>query len=181
MPHTQSEVENKLLNLLLQNNLAQLISEPTRYCNNSTTLLDLLITDCPYMVLNSGVSPPLANLDHCTIYCTLNIDTYRSKSYKRTVWDYKTANIQGLNEALERAPFDLPYMLYENINDIVEFYNSLILSACKEHIINKTVTVRTKDKPWMCNEVKYISFVEEIDALKDINVHYRLKTNYIFI
>ncbi|MEW8091294.1 MAG: endonuclease/exonuclease/phosphatase family protein, partial [Candidatus Thiodiazotropha endolucinida] len=155
MPHTQSEVGNKLLNLLLQNNLAQLISEPTRYCNNSTTLLDLLITDCPHMVLNSGVSPPLANLDHCTIYCTLNIDTYRSKSYKRTVWDYKTANIQGLNDALERAPFDLPYTLYENINDIVEFNNSLILSACKEYIINKTVTVRTKDKPWMCNEVRY--------------------------
>ena len=77
MPHTQIEVGNKLLNLLLQNNLAQLISEPTRYCNNNTTLLDLLITDCPHMVLNSGVSPPLANLDHCTIDCTLNIDTYR--------------------------------------------------------------------------------------------------------
>ena len=31
MPHTQSEVGNQSLNLLLQNNLAQLISEPTRY------------------------------------------------------------------------------------------------------------------------------------------------------
>ena len=114
MPHTQSEVGNKLLNLLLQNKSAQLIIEPTSYSNKNTTLLDLLITDCPHMVLNSGVSPPLANLDHCTIYCT----SYRSKSYKRTVWDYKTANIQALNDALERAPFDLPYTLYENINDV---------------------------------------------------------------
>ena len=149
MPHTQSEVGNKLLNLLLQNSLAQLISQPTRDSNNSTTLLDLLITDCPHMVLNSGVSPSPANLDHCTIYCTLNIDTYRSKLYKRTVWDYKTANIQSLNDALEKAPFDLPYTLYENINGIVEFNNSLILSACKEYTINKTVTVRTMGTPWM--------------------------------
>ncbi|MEW8548197.1 MAG: endonuclease/exonuclease/phosphatase family protein, partial [Candidatus Thiodiazotropha sp.] len=43
MPHTQSEVGNKLVNVLLQNNLAQMICEPTRYANNSTALLDLLI------------------------------------------------------------------------------------------------------------------------------------------
>ena len=54
---------------------------------------------------------------------------------------------------MENAPWDLPYILYENLNEIVEFSSSIITSVCAENIRNKSVTIRTKDKPWMCNEV----------------------------
>ena len=156
LPHVNSEAGNKLADMLIQNNLYQIITEPTRYSDNSASLLDLIITDSPHMFLTSGVSPPLANLDHCTIYGTLDIKLHRSKAFKRTVWDFKSTDKEKLNEAMENAPWDLPYILYEDLNEIVEFSSSIITSVCAENIRNKSVTIRTKDKPWMCNEVRYL-------------------------
>ena len=123
---------------------------------NGAYFLDLIITDSPHIVLNSGVSPPLANLDHCTIYAKLDIKLHRVKAFKRTVWDFKSADKNILNEAMNSAPWDLPYLLYEDLNDIVEFTSTLITSVCAENIRNKSVTIRTKDKPWMYNEVRYL-------------------------
>ena len=77
LPHANSEVGNKLVDILDQNNLYQIVKEPTRYSDNGAHLLDIIITDSPHLFLNSGVIPPLANLDHCTIYGTLNINLHR--------------------------------------------------------------------------------------------------------
>ena len=98
----------------------------------------------------------MLNLDHCTIYGTLNINLHRSKAFKRIVWDFKSADKGILNEAMAQAPWDVPYILYDDVNEIVEYNRSLITSVCTEHIKNKSVTIRTKDKPWMCNEVRYL-------------------------
>ena len=68
---------------------------------------------------------------------------------------YKSANINALNEALGTAPWGVPYTPYYNLDDVVNFNNSIITSICREHTISKNVTIHTKDKPWMCNEVRY--------------------------
>ena len=60
LPHVHSEVGDKLLNVVEQNNLYQIIKEPTRFSTNGAYLLDLIITDSPHIFLSSGVSPPLA-------------------------------------------------------------------------------------------------------------------------
>ena len=163
MPHAQSEIGDKLSNIVSQSNLYQIINEPTRYFSNQPAILDLIITDSPHLILSSGVSPPIANLDHCTVYCKLNVQTYRAKSYTRTVWDYKTANIGALNESINAAPWYIPYTLFEDLDDIVNFNNSIIISTCKENIRCKNVTIRTKDRPWMCNEVRL--FLRKRDRL----------------
>ena len=97
---------NKLSNILTQNNLYQIINEPTRYFSNEPAILDLMITDCPHLVLDT-------------------------------------------------APWGVPYSLYDNLDNVFNFNNSIITSTCKEHIISKNVTIHTKDKPWMCIEVPY--------------------------
>ena len=79
------------------------------------------------MFLTSGVSPPLANLDLCTIYGTLDIKPHRSKAFKLTVWDFKSADKEKLNKAMENSPWDLPYILYENLNEIVELLSGHLL------------------------------------------------------
>ena len=40
--------------------------------------------------------------------------------------------------------------------EVVGFNSSLISAVCAENIRTKTVTIRTKNKPWMCNEVRYL-------------------------
>ena len=56
---------------------------------------------------------------------------------------------------LDTAPWGVPYSLYDNLDNVFNFNNSIITSTCKEHIISKNVTIHTKDKPWMCIEVRY--------------------------
>ena len=132
-----------------------MITEPTRYVGDTATLLDLILTDSPHLCYHSGVSSPLANLDHCTNHCSFNISTYKPKTFKRTVWDYKATDINEINESLNCAPWDTAYALDDHINGILSYNNSLIESTCQEHILHKTVTIWTNDKPWMSNEVCY--------------------------
>ena len=132
-----------------------MITEPTRYVGDTASLLDLIFTDSPHLCYHSGVSSPIANLDHCTIHCSFNISTYKTKAFKRTIWDYKATDINEINEFLNSAPWDTAYALDDHIDKILSYNNSLIKSTCQEHIVHKTVTIWTNDKPWMSNEVRY--------------------------
>ena len=78
--HCTSELGRKLYDLAKVNTYNQLINEPTRYIGETATLLDLIFTDSPHLCYHSGVSSPLANLDHCTIHCILDISTYKTKA-----------------------------------------------------------------------------------------------------
>ena len=147
--------EKKLYDLAQINTFTQLITEPTRYVGYTATLLDLFFTDSPHLCYHSGVSSPHAKLDHCTIHCSLNISTYKPKAFKRTDRDYRATNINEINESLYSAPWDTAYALYDEIDEILSYNNSLILSICQEHILHKTSTIGTHDKPWMSNEVRY--------------------------
>ena len=53
------------------------------------------------------------------------------------------------------APWNTSYALYDDVEDILSFNNSLMKSICQEYILHKIVTLRTTDKPWMSNEVRY--------------------------
>ena len=70
-------------------------------------------------------------------------------------WDYKATDINEINESLNSAPWDTAYALDDHIDEILSYNNSLIESTCQEHILHKTVTIWTNDKPWMSNEVRY--------------------------
>ena len=54
-------------------NLAQLIAEPTRVTSNSSTVLDLVITNCPEHFSVSGTLSPPSNCDHSVIFSSMNL------------------------------------------------------------------------------------------------------------
>ena len=49
----------------------------------------------------------------------------------------------------------MAYALYDGIDEILSYNNSLIESIYQEHILHKTVTIWTNDKPWISYEVRY--------------------------
>ena len=63
----------------------------------------------------------------------LDISTYKTKAFKRTVWDYKATNINEINESMHNAPWYTSYALYDDVDDILSFNNSLIKSICQEY------------------------------------------------
>ena len=148
-PHTSSELKNNFYNLVNNLNLHQLIKDPTRGQN----LLDLAITDRPDLISESGVLPPLPNLDHSTIYITLSITYHSSPAYSKVIWDYEHADYESLNNYLTN---NLPnYSISEEpINSIVLNLTDCIKVGMSNFIPHKTTRIKPRDKPWFNSNIR---------------------------
>ena len=143
-PHINSELGDRLVSLLLSNNLYQLIQEPTR----ENSILDLLITDSPGYILNSYVNPPLATLDHCLIGGTLAFKHSPNISFARTVFDYKNTDFLALDTQLIAAPWELIYNHETSIDVILGNWYGIFWSIFNKHVPQKIIKIRTKNEPW---------------------------------
>lgn len=152
--HQNSELSNKLVDTLNATNLHQIITEPTRITLNNANILDLIITDSPGYIMDSGTLPPIANLDHCCVFAKLTIKYITDSSYTRHIWSYKHADFIGLKQELENAPWDVGLDVFDTIDDSVDYFQKLIISTAKDFIPNRVVLIRPKDKPWMTNNIR---------------------------
>ena len=147
--HTDSELKNDLHNLLLDFNLFQLITTPTRGNN----ILDLLITDSPIHFYDTGTLPSLSNLDHDIIYGKFQYSYSTSSNYTRRIWKYDLGNYTDLNNDITDT-LNLP-----NSNDldyITSHITTKILNCMEKHIPNTKVTIKPRDKPWYTSKVKLL-------------------------
>ena len=126
-------------------NLFQLVSEPTRYSENTASLLDLIITDSPGYVTDVQVHSPIANLDHCIVSCRILFEFSKDKPFTRQIWDYSCARYGALNDALKGYIFDND----DDINTRVEKVTRFILDTTKMYIPCKSVRIRPNDKPYI--------------------------------
>jgi hypothetical protein len=86
------------------------------------------------------VNPPLLNLDHRCIYCNLNFKVSKTQAFKKLFWDYKATDFNRLNTALNNAPFDSEYDIFDDVEDIVCYTNELILTTCAEFVPKQIVS-----------------------------------------
>ena len=138
-PSGNSEVGGKLYSFLESNNLVQLIAEPTRVTSNSSTILDLVITNSPERFSASGTLSPASNCDHSVIFASMNLFTHRSRSHKRQVWNFNNVNSADLNCELSQMDW---FSLCDNTNDIDETYScwySHFRSIIEKYIPLKTL------------------------------------------
>ena len=71
----------------------QLISDPTHILPASSSCIDLIFTDQPNLVVDSGVHLSLhPNCHHQITYYNINFMIVNPPPYERLVWDYKRAN-----------------------------------------------------------------------------------------
>ena len=117
----------------------------------SHSLLDLIITNSPGKAVDCDVLPPISNLDHCNIICKFTVSSCLNHNYKRTVWDFKNANMVALNDALVNAPWDVGYDIFI---DNVMYWSNLLLQVASDFIPNRVVTVHPKEKPWVNTDPK---------------------------
>jgi hypothetical protein len=125
-----------------------MVAEPTRYLSNSANILDIIITDSPGLLSNIEVSPPIANLDHCVITCSLALRHCIDKAFARKIWDYKNGNNEGLNLSLEahmRRILFMDPMMDKNAAD----FSSVLLDCAAYFIPNRIIKIRPRDKPYI--------------------------------
>jgi exonuclease III len=134
------------------NNMQCLINEPTRTTENSSSILDQIITNATHFVKKTVIHPPIATCDHATISLDLLFRIKKQSSYVRRMWDFSIANFDEYRRVLQQM--NLTEAITDDVNESCNKLTNSILSAAKICIPSKLVTVRHNDKPWFNNYLR---------------------------
>ncbi len=95
-------------NLFTDLNLTQIISEPTHFRENcAPSCIDLIISDQPNLVLDSGVRPSLdPTCKHQIIFCKINLKIPLPPAYNRHFWQFYKANPSLIRRAISQFPWE---------------------------------------------------------------------------
>ena len=146
LPHTDSELGNKLLNLTKSLNFSQLIRDATRGPN----ILDLIFTDSPSFVLDSGVLSPHFDIDHDVIHCTFKQSYTKCGSFTRRIFFYERGDFLSLNNHFNSIDWDMSGDIDADVNNIT----NIILDGINKFVPNRVIKVRRKDKPGITPHVR---------------------------
>ena len=93
-----TEIENILTSL----GLYQLISEPTNYePHKNPSCIDLVITDQPNLVLDSGTRDSLDSYcHHQIIHCRVNFKIPPPPQFERKIWHFDRANTAAIKKCM---------------------------------------------------------------------------------
>ena len=145
-PDGEETNEGVLLNQLIESfSMTQLIDQPTHILTNSSSLIDLIITDQVDMFVDSGLLPsPRDKSHHEIIYGKLNLTAPLPPPYKRRVWDYNEANHDLIKETLSNTNWEA---IFENStsDEAVKDFTDIILSTMSQFIPNKIITINERD------------------------------------
>ncbi len=145
---------SKLYDFVQNNNMVQLISDPTRITPTGSSLLDLIITDSPAKVKSYGVESPLYLCDHCPIWATFDFKETK-KTFLKTFYDLDKTDIDALKTKLANSSWENIYTSNDaeiNIDRWLENFYTII----KENTHCTVCKVRSTDKPWFRNKFKHL-------------------------
>ena len=122
--------------------LHQLISEATHFMGDSKSCIDLIFTDQPNLVIESGVHPSLhEQCHHQIVYGKLSVSHVKLPPYKRRIWYYDKADFVAIKKSIEM------FRWHEHLNNM----------TCPDYsnfIPNKVKTIRPHQAPWITDNVK---------------------------
>ena len=147
---------NQLRDCMSLFSLKNVINEPTRVTDNSVTLIDPIIVLDVVETLDSGtldVDGFISN--HKATYISIQISINLSNSYFREIMNYKTADLNSLNNLIQN--FDWGTIINEtfSVDQACKNFTNKFLKICDECIPRKKVLIRQNDKPWFSSELRY--------------------------
>ena len=135
--------------LTSQYGLYQIVSEPTHLLPQSASCIDLIFTDQPNLVVDSGTHPSLhSNCHHQITYCKLNLHIQYPPPYQRLVWNFKLADIKAIRRSLELVNWEHLF-LNKSVHNQVSIFNKTLINVFTNFIPNKIITCNDKDPPWI--------------------------------
>ena len=144
--------------------LHQFIREPTRITSSSSTLIDLIFTNCPDKLVCSGVFH-VGISDPTLVYVYRKLCIDRSGSGHKTVSYRKLKNFRSesfRNDIASQSWDDL--LMFEDRNDMWLALKILLLSVVDKHAPIRTKRVRSSKCPWVTPQLK--KYMYERDKLK---------------
>ena len=132
----------------------QLIKTPTHLLQNSATRIDLVFTNQPHLVMESGVHSFLSSTCHHEIvFAKLNLKVEYSPPYERVFWNCSKADTISINSAINAIDWD-ELFANKTVESQVSELSDLLLNIYSNYIPKKTVLCDDKDPLWMTNGIR---------------------------
>ena len=160
---SESSNKNTLNEIFDIYGLDQLIQEPTRVTESSSSLIDLCLTNSLTTVVDSGVTH-LSISDHSLIYVVRKahyVQTDAKIIEARTMRNFNSENF--LND-LNQQPWAEVCHNAADPNKMWQIWKSLLMETIDKHAPIRIKRVGKKNSPWVTGELKRLLF--ERDSLK---------------
>ena len=147
-----SEIEAMLTSL----GLSQVISEPTNFeLNKKPSCIDLIVTDQPNIILDSGTR---ASLDpychHQIIYCKVNFRIPPLPPLERQIWHFNKENTAAIKRSMNNFPWGQHLSLNKDPNWQVKTLTDTVLNILTNFIPNETKRFVPRDPSWITRSLK---------------------------
>ena len=144
--------KRKLITLANSHDLEQIIDQPTRVTETSSSIIDLIFSNTCHRVVEHGVID-LSLSDHSMVYCIVKAGVIKTpgktieyRSYKRY---QKCAFIQDLSQVDWNVVNDEP-----NVDRAVLMWNEMFLCSANRHAPIKRTRIKGTKLPWMTVQLK---------------------------
>ena len=153
----KTSTARKICDFCVEFSLTQMIDEPTHFTETSSSLIDLLLVLAMFnnSVLISGVCDPFLSQEmryHCPIFGIFKFSKPKRQSCQRFIWRYDQGDYNLLRQNV--ASFNWNTLQHQDINVYATALVDKILDLSKQCILNKVVTIRPADPPWMNSSIR---------------------------
>ena len=139
-------LKRKCTNLLCKFNLKNVIDVPTRVTDDTSSLIDLIITSVPSKISSHGACNPGVSHNHL-VYAALNLRGICEKCKLKRVRDFKRVDIKALQLEFAFAPWFI-CDVFDDIDDSVWAWEALYKYIIDQHIPLRKAKVRSNSLPW---------------------------------
>ena len=150
-----SNCSRKLKQILELYNCNQLIAEPTHFTENSSSTLDLIITNTADSVHIAGVGENILDTTvryHCPVFAVFKFQKPKFKSFQRRIWKYEDGNYDELRNKF--LNFDWETCKSLNVDEYADNVSNVIFKTAEECIPNKIITVKPNEPLWINSRIK---------------------------
>ena len=147
-------VVNRLDGIINSSRLTQIVKKPTRITSSSATLLDVIMTNRPEMIMSSDVYP-CEIADHDLITVQINIAKPKRQPIYKTLRSMSNYSQDTFCNLILNETGSLHFMLLTDdidyqINLFTETFNNC-LNACAP-VVTKEIT--RPPAPWLTSDIK---------------------------
>ena len=155
--------------------LTQLITEPTRICDNSETIIDLIFVSDSLKICQSGVRA-IGLSDHLLIYCT-------RKVHKMQINKHNTVHIRSPKHYTKEKFIDMLQEIdWTNVvecNQVeiaCEGFISKFTGALDQIAPSKQIRIKQRTQPWMSSEI--LDLIKQRDHYLSVFRRSKQKAHY---
>ena len=135
--------------------LHQLISGPTRMMGDSKSCIELIFTDQPNLIIESGVHRSLhEHCHHQIVYGKLSVSNVALPPYTRRIWHYDKADFVSIIKSIKMFHWCEHLNKIACPNEQVKLLNEVLLNIYSIFIPNQGKTIRPHQAPWITQTVK---------------------------